>query len=56
MTKSSALWISIDAKCNESLKENEMTNGWPIQGSGEDFPKKLSLKWALMIRMDLKGE
>lgn len=32
-----------------------MTNGWPIQGSGEDFTKKLSLKWALMIGMDLKG-
>ena len=44
MTKSSALWIGTDVKCNESSRESEMTNGWPIQGFGEDFTKKLSLK------------
>lgn len=42
MTKSSALWIGADAKCDESSKESEMTNGWPIQGVWEDFTKKLS--------------
>lgn len=55
MMKSSAVCIGTIAECTETSKESEMTNGWPIQGSGEDFTKKLSLKWALMIGMDLKG-
>lgn len=56
MTKSSALWSGTDARCNEISKEGEMTNRWPIQGIWEDFTKELSLKWELVVGVDLMGE
>lgn len=49
MTKLNALQSGTDAKCNESSKEGEMTNGRSIQGFREDFTKELNLKWALML-------
>lgn len=33
-----------------------MTNGRSTQGVWEDSTKELSLKWALMVGMDSKGE
>lgn len=56
MTKSSAVWSGTNAKCNESSAEEEITNGWPVQEVWEDFTKKLSPKWALMVGVNLKGE
>lgn len=39
-----------------SSKEGEMTDGRSIQGVWEDFTKELNLKWALMVRVDLRGQ